>query len=612
MDERMHNGGAMAFGNDGKLYVTTGDAGKRHNAGPLDNVHGSIIRLNENGRVPDDNPFTKASGYANSYRCADTEGRVPEDAPDDSYCAEVWANGLRNPFRIDMDPNEKDKVKFSIGDVGAQHIESIYYGGTDYKATNYGWPTYEGVCHPGDIENCKPNDNPNITMPFHWYEHISYEDGGCIGGQVHVPEGIWPPKFKYLFIDFILLKIYSLNLNRPNRACAECSPPLPPTRNETFYRSIQKDGENVNEARLVEMWFGPYKDTQALYLTKFGNHDTVIRIRYNGIVNTPPNPAFDFNYNGEAIVEFDASGTSDPEGDKLEYEWDFGDGSALRVNETIVSHQYEQRGEYAVTLKVTDTSGQEQQVSKTVKIGTVPKVTIILPYEGSTFAVGQRLRLKGEAVDSSGNPIPDEQLTWEVRQHHADHFHPFLDQTDGNDFDLYEAPRPEDYLAATNSFLKVVLTARDKYGLSETVSVDVQPNIIMLNITTQPTGLDVVIDGYSIQAPQTITSWKGFKLPVTVVDQPPYLFKEWSDGRVARARKFDILQEPDDPMPAVRAIFCSDLATSCENDDECCSGHCYASVAGRDRMTYMCARAPDTSPDTDPESEEPECQTIGK
>ena len=580
MDERLHNGGAMAFGNDGKLYITMGDAGKRHNAGTFDDVHGSIIRLNDDGSVPDDNPYTKASGYPNSYRCADTEGRVPENAPKDSYCAEVWANGLRNPFRIDMDPNVKDKVKFSFGVVGAQHIEAIYHGGTDYKGTNYGWPKYEGVCRPGDISDCEPNDNPAVTMPFHWYEHISYENGGCVGGQVHVPEGIWPPEFKYLFLDFILLQIYSLEENRPDLACDECYPPLPPTKNETFFESIQQEEDNINEARLVEMWFGPYKDTQALYVTKFGNHDTVLRIRYNGILNKPPKPTFDFEYDDEVTIKVDASLTIDPEGDRLKYEWDFGDESALLVGQSITSHQYSQPGEYAITLKVTDTSGQEQQVSDTIKVGTVPKVKITLPPENTTFAVGQVLRLKGEALDFLGNPIPDEQLTWEVRQVHADHFHPFLDLTIGNDFDLYQAPDPEDYLAATNSFLRVLLTAKDQYGLSETVSVDVQPNIIIVNVTTQPPGLDVVVDGFNIETPELITSWKGFKLPVTVADQPPYVFKEWSDGRTARTRKFSIYQKANEPLPQVQAIFCSSLAAQCEDHDECCSGYCSAEMSG--------------------------------
>jgi hypothetical protein len=589
MDERNHNGGAMAFGNDGKLYITTGDAGERKNAGTFDDVHGSIIRVNEDGTVPDDNPYTKASGVENSYRCADSEGRVPKNAPDDSYCNEVWANGLRNPFRIDMDPNVKDKVKFSFGVVGAQHIEAIYYGGTDYKGTNYGWPKYEGVCKPGDINNCEPNDDPAITMPFHWYEHVSYEDGGCVGGQVHVPEGIWPPEFKYLFIDFIFLKIYSLEENRPDLACDECSPPLPPTRNETFYTSIQKDGDNINEARLVEMWFGPYKDTQALYFTKFGNHDTVIRVRYNGILNKPPLPAFESSYDGGMSVVFDASNTTDPEGDELTYEWDFGDESELLVDETVVDHEYALPGEYAVTLKVTDPSGQMQQISETVKVGPPPKVNILSPVESTTFSVGELLRLKGEAVDYFGNPISDERLTWEVRQHHADHFHPFLDPTTGNDFDLFAAPEPEDYLAATNSHLKVLLTAEDEFGLTQTVSVDVMPHVIMVNVTTQPPGLDVVVDGYDITTPQIITSWRSFKLPVTVNDQPPYMFKEWSTGKTEPSRKVWVFQ-PNEELPQVRAIFCSDFATECETHDECCSGFC---SPGMNRKFRLCAPMPE-------------------
>jgi len=384
------------------------------------------------------------------------------------------------------------------------------------------------------------------------------------------------------------LKIYSLELDRPDLACEDCSPPLPPTRNETFYESIQKEGDNINEARLVEMWFGPYKDTQALYVTKFGNHDTVLRIRYNGILNKPPKPEFAFGYDGVSTVNFDASLTTDPENDKLKYEWDFGDDSDIKADQMFESHIYSQPGEYVATLKVTDTSGQEQQVSQLIQIGTPPIVNIISPALDTQFGVGQVLRLKGEAVDFLGNPIPDDQLTWEVRQHHADHFHPFLDLTGGNDFDLYPAPDPEDYLAATNSFLKVLLTAEDSFGLTETVSVDVQPNVVIVNVTTQPPGLDVVVDGFNIETPQVITSWKGFKLPVTAVDQPPYIFKGWSDGRIARTRKFAIYQKENEPLPQVQALFCSDLATQCESHGECCSGYCSAGMNG------ICAPLPKT------------------
>ncbi|KAL3920129.1 MAG: hypothetical protein SGILL_003417, partial [Bacillariaceae sp.] len=168
MDKRLHNGGAMAFGNDGKLWITTGDAGERINAEIRDNVHGSILRINDDGSIPADNPYSQQSGFSNSYRCTDSGGRVPDNAPAGSRCAEVWAHGVRNPFRISMDSNTKDKVRFSISDVGAQHVEALYYGGTDYKLADYGWPKYEGgVCKPGEMQDCTGLSDSSTVTPFH-------------------------------------------------------------------------------------------------------------------------------------------------------------------------------------------------------------------------------------------------------------------------------------------------------------------------------------------------------------------------------------------------------------------------------------------------------------
>ena len=168
MAKRLHNGGAIAFGNDDRLYITTGDAGERSNAATLENVHGSLLRINDDGSIPDDNPYTPQAGYFHSYPCSKSEGRVPPQAPDGSVCSEVWAHGLRNPFRISMDPNVKDKVRMAISDVGAQHIESLFYGGTDYKGARYPWPTYEGICEPGNIQKCPGLLDENIVAPFHW------------------------------------------------------------------------------------------------------------------------------------------------------------------------------------------------------------------------------------------------------------------------------------------------------------------------------------------------------------------------------------------------------------------------------------------------------------
>lgn len=166
--KRVHNGGAMSIGNDGLLYLTTGDAGTREPAYSQDlrNLYGKILRLDINGNVPDSNPFTKSSG-GSGVSCRKSKGRPPSGSPSDAVCEEIYAYGLRNPFRIAMDRNTKDKVRFSVQDVGASLWEEISYvllsfgkftsffyslfiadvdihihsyGGTDFKATNYRWP----------------------------------------------------------------------------------------------------------------------------------------------------------------------------------------------------------------------------------------------------------------------------------------------------------------------------------------------------------------------------------------------------------------------------------------------------------------------------------------
>jgi glucose/arabinose dehydrogenase len=140
----VHNGGAMLFGNDGKLYVTHGDGGNQDNAQDLSIVLGSIMRLNDDGSTPDDNPFTTTNGY-DAYNCRESEGMVPENSSSAAVCSEIYSYGLRNPFRMALDPNEKEKVRFSIQDVGAKTWEELSYGGTDYAGMDYGWKPYEGA-----------------------------------------------------------------------------------------------------------------------------------------------------------------------------------------------------------------------------------------------------------------------------------------------------------------------------------------------------------------------------------------------------------------------------------------------------------------------------------
>jgi hypothetical protein len=149
-----HNGGAMLFGVDGKLWVTTGEGGNPDSSQPRNNVHGSVIRLNDDGTVPLDNPFTYQNGY-NAYRCGDSSGWVPSSASADAVCSEVYASGLRNPFRVTLNPFVTDRVLFSISDVGDSLWEELNFGGTDFVGVDYGYPTRNGVC-PKGTGTCDP------------------------------------------------------------------------------------------------------------------------------------------------------------------------------------------------------------------------------------------------------------------------------------------------------------------------------------------------------------------------------------------------------------------------------------------------------------------------
>jgi glucose/arabinose dehydrogenase/PKD repeat protein len=572
----IHNGGAMAFGNDGKLYITTGDSGRKSLSQPLDNTLGSIIRLNDDGTIPlRGNPYTNENGYE-AYRCANSDGRVPETAQN-GVCAEVYAHGLRNPFRMRMDPAETEKVRFTISDVGGTYWEELSIGGTDYPGRNYGWPNWEGPCRESSFADCPIPSDELAMEPYHYYQHRSERQGGAVAGSAFVPPGVWPPEYKFLFMDFIFLEIYNL-IEAPEQECRSCTPPISGYRNETFYESIQKKDEHVNNARMVDMFFGPYNGTQALYVIRFGEYDTVLRIRYNAIVDNAP-PIADFlvsdtkNLLGTK-VQFDGSVSSDPDGDDLTFEWDFGDGS--KSNLVNPSHQFNTLGEYNVVLKVTDYYGQTQQKTESIVIGNPPDVKIISPAEDDVFYVGELLQLKGEAYDYTGARLDDLNLIWEVRKHHADHFHPFMDITMGNELTLYPAPEPEDYFATTNSYLRIILTAVDKDGLTTQIDRIVKPSLVVVELESNPKGLEIIVDDHTVTTAEAMISWKEHNLRLQVEDQDSYTFQSWSDGNTSRERTIKLSES----IEFVKANFCKTNQQSCSNGEECCSGSCVTNVCG--------------------------------
>lgn len=333
-------------------------------------------------------------------------------------------------------------------------------------------------------------------------------------------------------------------------------------------------GDGKNEAKMIDMFFGPYKDTQALYVIKFGNHDTVLRIRYSGIHNEPPLVSFEFKdkyYDVGEEVQFDGSYSKDPEGDKLIFKWYFGDGEMSTKEKPI--HTYKKPGAYKVELIVADSLNQFQQITKMIQIGTPPNINIISPTEEDKFYVGQLLRLKGETFYPNGTALGESNLEWEVRKHHSDHYHPFLDPTFGNDFDLFAAPKPEDFYASLNSYLEIFLRVTDENGLVAQTKEIIQPQLVVVDMKSNIPGVKILIEDEPISMPEEVWAWKEQKIHLKAENSPPYMFKSWSDGvrdpeRVARLNYSN---------PTFEAIFCVDDGGICSVGSQiCCIGECSA------------------------------------
>lgn len=165
-----HNGGALHFGPDGKLYVAVGENANGANAQSLSNRLGKILRINPDGTIPPDNPFFAQASGANRA---------------------IWALGLRNPFTFAF---QRGTGRMFVNDVGASTWEEI----NDGKAgANYGWPASEGP--PG------PTPNPAFTYPLFSYGHGSSGTTGCAiaGGAFYDGSATFPAEYlgKYFFAD---------------------------------------------------------------------------------------------------------------------------------------------------------------------------------------------------------------------------------------------------------------------------------------------------------------------------------------------------------------------------------------------------------------------------
>jgi glucose/arabinose dehydrogenase len=163
-----HNGGAIHFGEGGKLFVAVGDNADGDNAQSLSTLKGKMLRINKDGTIPPGNPFYERAAGINRA---------------------IWALGFRNPFSFAVQPQTG---KMFVNDVGQSTWEEIDRGAA---SANYGWSRYEG-----------PESDPAYRDPAFAYGHGSTSTTGCAitGGTFYdPPTGQFPSGYvgDYFFAD---------------------------------------------------------------------------------------------------------------------------------------------------------------------------------------------------------------------------------------------------------------------------------------------------------------------------------------------------------------------------------------------------------------------------
>jgi cytochrome c len=456
-----HVGGKIDFDAAGNLYLSTGDDTNPFDSGgytPIDeradrnpafdaqrtagntnDLRGKLLRIKPSAgggyTVPAGNLFKKGAAFTRP---------------------EIYAMGLRNPFRFTVD---KTNGKVYLGDYSPDADDPSPTRGpagqgrwmSIDKPANYGWPYCVAPDQPyidydfatgqsGAPFNCAApvNDSPNNTglrnLPPVEKAEIIYGYGesaefpelgtggiGPMGGPAYEYDEAndsatkWPEYFdgKPLLAEWTRDWVKGITLGPANDV----------QRIEDVLPSVIFDNP-------MDLEFGP---DGALYVLEYGDgyfnenpEAQLARIDYVRGNRSPVVKVQSSSAGGEAplTVTFTSTGTYDPDGDSLRYQWDFNGDGVVDSRQANAVYTFTQNGSYRPTLKVTDPTGRWAAAEVILPVGTAaPKVHFVTPTAGQPFEFGDTVDFQVEVTDPD-QPVDCSRVTVTYILGHAQHGHP--------------------------------------------------------------------------------------------------------------------------------------------------------------------------------------------
>jgi glucose/arabinose dehydrogenase len=473
-----HNGGALAFGHDGKLYAAVGENANGDNAQSFDNLLGKMLRINPDGSIPSDNPFFGTASGANRA---------------------IWALGLRNPFTFAFHPS---RASMFINDVGQSTWEEIDDG---IAGANYGWPATEG-----------PTSDSRFVAPRYAYAHSG---GACAitGGSFYAP---LTPQFPAAYVDDYFFADY----------CAGWIRKLDPAANNTV--------ENFATAIPSPVDLKVADDGSLYYLARGtgGNTGFVARISYNATAPTITQQPVSRTVAPGASVTFSvrASGPG-----SLRYQWQRNGADiagATAQDHTLVAASGDSGAQFRAIVSNEFGSVISATATLTVSANQVPAGTITQPAAGTLYSGGSVIAFAGTATDPEDGTLAASAFTWRVDFHHDTHSHPFMAPTSGITSGSFTIPTTGE--TSPNVWYRIFLTVTDSAGAAQTTVRDVLPRKVTVTLTTEPAGLQLLLDAQPTASPITFEGVVGIvraigALSPQILNGTSYEFRTWSDGGAA-------------------------------------------------------------------------------
>lgn len=479
-DSGLHNGGCIRFGPDGMLYLSVGDGGQTAGkAQDLRSPNGKILRIRPDGTIPPDNPYFG----------------VPV------VRQEIWAYGVRNPWRFAFDPAGTGLLL--ANDVGASAWEEV---NRISRGANYGWPNVEG-----------PGSSSGSQWPIVYYPNVG---GAANASSTFYRGSAYPAAFtgNYFYGDYATDDLHRMVLDPSGNVVSI----------ETFATGVDSPVDMVEAA------------DGYLYYLSFGR-GALYRIRYVGGDNRPPTlraTAAPSSGLAPLATTFRFDGSFDPDGDPLSFFIDFDDGTTLPTTEYVVPHTFTESRVHEVLVMAFDGRGGEARKIVRIDAGNrEPAPTISQPIANSTYACGDEISFAGSALDPDEGALSASRLSWTVVFHHDSHTHPFLGPLNGVDSGSFAVPRSGE--EETTVSYRVQLTATDSGGLSATTALFILPRTTTLELRTQPAGLAIHTNGVPRTTPDDRPSVVGYEWELAVpspqvgADTLTYDFVGWLESGTA-------------------------------------------------------------------------------